>query len=391
MKVFQCDSCGRVVFFESVECLRCHSALGFLPEINDLITLETTPSGGRRAFTPAVQGRLYRFCRNGEQHQVCNWLVQAEDPNPFCVACRLNDMIPELVVPGNRERWRKLEAAKRRIIYSLLRLGMPMLGEPTGNRPALRFRFVGNPFFGPMPLTGHSRGQITVNIAEADDEERERRRLYFHEAHRTLLGHLRHEIAHYYWDQLISGTPRLSRFRQIFGSEEQPYNLALRRFYQQGAPADWPRHHISAYASAHPWEDWAETWAHYLHIIDTLETAAGFGLTLHPMHPDVEAMTADPTKAAELDAPFTAILEQWLPLTCALNALNRGTGLPDLYPFVLSGPAIEKLQFVHEVVRSSRTTNRELDSNQPLPSRKLAAVNVGQLAVASQHFARCPE
>lgn len=193
----------RVVFFESVECLRCHSALGFLPEINDLITLESTPGGGGRALTPAVEGRLYRFCRNGEQHQVCNWLVPAEDPNPFCVACRLNDMIPELVVPGNRERWRKLEAAKRRIIYSLLRLGLPMQGDPAGNRPVLRFRFVGNPFFGPTPLTGHSQGKITVNIAEADDEERERRRLYFHEPHRTLLGHLRHEIAHYYWDQLI--------------------------------------------------------------------------------------------------------------------------------------------------------------------------------------------
>jgi len=380
-----------VVFFESVECLRCHSALGFLPEINDLITLESTPGGGGRALTPAVEGRLYRFCRNGEQHQVCNWLVPAEDPNPFCVACRLNDMIPKLVVPGNRERWRKLEAAKRRIIYSLLRLGLPMQGDPAGNRPVLRFRFVGNPFFGPTPLTGHSQGKTTVNIAEADDEERERRRLYFHEPHRTLLGHLRHEIAHYYWDQLISWMPRLSRFRQIFGSEEQPYDLALRRFYQQGAQADWPRRHISAYASAHPWEDWAETWAHYLHIIDTLETAAGFGLTLHPTHPDVKAMTADPTKAAGLDAPFPSILEQWLPLTCALNALNRGMGLPDLYPFVLSGPAIEKLQFIHEVVQSSRTTSRELDPNQPLASRKPAAISVGQLGVASQPFARCPE
>ena len=358
MRVFHCDHCGSLVFFENVQCVRCGHALGFLPDVNDLSTLQSAADGLWRALTPSAAGRLYRRCRNGEQHQVCNWLVPVEDPNPFCAACRLNQVIPDREVPGNPERWRKLESAKRRIIYALMRLGLGMDGVPGENRPALRFRFLGNPAFGPLPLTGHSQGAITVNIAEADDEERERRRVDLREPYRTLLGHLRHEIAHYYWDQLISWTPRLNRFRQLFGNEEVNYDAALQRYYQQGPPADWQSRHISAYASSHPWEDWAETWAHYLHIVDTVETAASFGITLNPTHPDAKAMTADPTKVAEPGTTFHKVLKHWLPLTYALNALNRGMGLPDLYPFVLLGPAIEKLQFVHEVVQETRA-NRQ--------------------------------
>ncbi|MDB6066567.1 MAG: hypothetical protein JWR26_2775 [Pedosphaera sp.] len=357
MKVFHCDSCRSLVFFESVECVRCGRVLGFLPDAMDVSTLEATPDGHWRALSSAAKGRLYRLCGNSKQHQVCNWLVSARDPNPFCVACRLNDMIPDLTVPGNLERWRKLEAAKRRTLYTLFRLGLPMEGVRTDRRTALRFRFLGKPASGPPPLTGHSQGEITVNIAEADDEERERVRVHLHEPYRTLLGHLRHEIAHYYWDQLISWTPRLTRFRELFGNEESDYEAALSRFYAQGPPADWQDRHISAYASAHPWEDWAETWAHYLHIVDTVETATGFGITLNPKHPAANAMTADPKKAAHLDTPFAEVLEQWLPLTCALNSLNRGMGLPDLYPFLLSAPAIEKLKFVHEVVQEARIQN----------------------------------
>ena len=359
MRAFHCDRCRSLVFFENVQCVRCGHALGFLPDANDLSTLEPTTDRLWRALAPGAEGRLYRRCRNDEQHQVCNWLVPLDDPNPFCAACRLNEVIPNLDVPGNPERWRKLESAKRRIIYTLMRLGLSMDGVPGENRPALRFRFLGNPDYGPLPLTGHSQGAITINIAEADDEERERRRVHLREPYRTLLGHLRHEIAHYYWDQLISWTPRLTRFRELFGNEEANYDPALQAYYRQGPPADWQSRHITAYASAHPWEDWAETWAHYLHIVDTVETAASFGITLNPRHPDSKAMTADPTKVAEPDTTLDKVLEHWLPLTYALNALNRGMGLPDLYPFVLRGPAIEKLQFVHEVVQETRA-NRQV-------------------------------
>jgi hypothetical protein len=61
-------------------------------------------------------------------------------------------------------------------------------------------------------------------------------------------------------------------------------------------------------------------------------------------------MTADPGSGPRWDTGFDRILQNWLPLTYALNELNRGMGLPDLYPFVLSAPAIEKLRFVHEVL-----------------------------------------
>ena len=136
MRVFHCHHCGSLVFFENVQCVRCGHALGFLPDVNDLSTLEPTADGSWRALTPDATGRLYRRCRNDEQHQVCNWLVPVDDPNPFCVACRLNEVIPALEVPGNPERWRKLESAKRRIIYTLVRLGLPMDGVPWENRPA---------------------------------------------------------------------------------------------------------------------------------------------------------------------------------------------------------------------------------------------------------------
>jgi hypothetical protein len=164
---------------------------------------------------------------------------------------------------------------------------------------------------------------------------------------------LRHEVAHYYWDQLIAGSPRLDQFRQLFGNEMQDYAACLENYYRQGAPVNWQSHHVSAYAAAHPWEDWAETSAHYFHIVDTVETAASFGMALRPKHPDARAMTADPLKGSRPGQGFDQILENWLPLTYALNELNRGMGLADLYPFVLSSLAIEKLRFVHEILRPS--------------------------------------
>jgi hypothetical protein len=203
-------------------------------------------------------------------------------------------------------------------------------------------------------FSGHDNGLITLNIAEADDAEREKRRVNLHEPYRTLLGHFRHESAHYYWDQLIANTPRLAPFRELFGDETQDYAAALQKHYNQGAPADWQKQWVSAYASSHPWEDWAETWAHYLHIVDTIETAASFGISLAPKHPAAKTMTADPKKVVRPGTGFDTILENWLPLTYALNSLNRGMGLPDLYPFVLSAPVTDKLHFIHETILVAR-------------------------------------
>jgi hypothetical protein len=328
--------------------VNCQHTLGFLPDVLDLSTLESTPNNSWRALSTAAKGEEYRQCQNGREHEVCNWLVPIKDENLFCVSCRLNKTIPDLTVPENLERWHKMELAKRRLIYTLLHLGLPLNGQPKENRPPLQFNFLADTPGGPPVLTGHEQGLITLNIAEADDAEREKRRVGFHEPYRTLLGHFRHEVAHYYWDQLIADTPRLKRFRELFGDETQDYSTALKNYYANGAPKDWQDHHVSAYATAHPWEDWAETCAHYLHIMDTIETAASFGMTLRPKHPAAPTMTADPKSISETEDDFDRILKNWMPLTYAFNSLNRGMGLPDLYPFVLSPPVIKKLRFIHK-------------------------------------------
>jgi hypothetical protein len=356
MKIFYCDHCGNPVFFENVQCVKCGHTLGFLPDVLDLSALEPAPDNTWRALTVTAKDRLYRQCQNAREHQVCNWLVPAEDSNPFCRSCRMNQTIPDLSVTGNLERWHKMEKAKRRLIYTLLHLGLSLDGDDNENRPALQFNFLADVPDKPI-LTGHANGLITLNIAEADDPEREKRRVRFHEPYRTLLGHFRHEAAHYYWDRLIANCPRLTGFRELFGDETQDYATALKRYYEQGAPADWQQRHVSAYAASHPWEDWAETCAHYFHIMDTIETAAAFGMKLQPKHPSAPVLTADPKTVSETKDSFDHILKNWLPLTYALNSLNRGMGLPDLYPFVLPEPAIEKLRFIHEAIRNVRATN----------------------------------
>jgi hypothetical protein len=353
VKTFHCDGCGSLVFFENVKCIKCGHALGFLPTSTEIVALEPAANGTWRALASDQKEQHCRLCENGRQHEVCNWLVAADDANPFCAACRLNELIPDLSVSGNQERWHQLEKAKHRIVYTIMRLGLPMDGVLAENRPALRFKFAGDSV-GASLLTGHADGLITINIAEADDAEREKRRVNLHEPYRTLLGHLRHEVAHYYWDRLIARSPWLEGFRKLFGDENADYAAALQQYYANGAPPDWRERHVSAYASAHPWEDWAETWAHYFHIMDMVETAESFGMSLRPNHPAAPSMTAHPRNAFDVNMTFDAVLENWFPLTYALNSLNRGMGLLDAYPFVLSTRAIEKLRFIHDVAQSNR-------------------------------------
>ena len=189
-------------------------------------------------------------------------------------------------------------------------------------------------------LTGHDDGIIVINVAEADDAERERRRTQMHEPYRTLLGHLRHEIGHYYWDRLVRDSERLAEFRELFGDERLDYAESLKAHYANGAPPDWQERFVSAYASSHPWEDWAETWAHYLRITDSLETADACGLSLQPPRNDEPRLNP----ASLLDNPagqqFDAMIARWFPLTYLLNNLNRGLGLADALPIraLDSGP-----------------------------------------------------
>src|SRR5260221_13065587 len=197
-------------------------------------------------------------------------------------------------------------------------------------------------------FTGHTDGLITINIAEADDPFREKLRKQLGEGYRTIIGHFRHEIGHYYWDRLISDSEWLPAFRSIFGDERYDYDEAVRRHYSEGPPNGWPADFVSAYASMHPWEDWAETWRHYLHMIDTLGTARAYGLVLQPKPLGGAPNHRLTTRALHFD-DFDDLLAGWVPLTVALNGLNRSMGIVDPYPFVLAPAVTKKLSFVHEL------------------------------------------
>ena len=351
MKVFHCDHCGQLVFFENTCCLNCGHVLAYLTDLSDLCSLEAVDNGLWKSVPRnGAERDTWRLCANYSTGNICNWALPEADPNPLCLSCRLTQVIPNLSLPKNKDAWCRLETAKRRLIYTLLDLGLPLTGKTDSPDEGVAFLFLGDVDGQAMPLlSGHQNGVITINIAEADDAERERRRNDLHEPYRTLLGHFRHEIGHYYWDRLIQNSARLPAFRELFGDETQDYREALRRHYEQGPPADFQQQFVTAYASAHPWEDWAETWAHYLHMSDALQTAASTGLILKPRHSDEPAVSQAMLKQSAAGS-FDRMLDAWFPLTYVINNLNRGLGLPDGYPFVLSMPMIDKLRFIHETI-----------------------------------------
>jgi hypothetical protein len=355
MKVFDCDHCGQLVFFENVFCLSCGHALAYLPDLRAVGSLE--PIGDGLWKTPILQaaGHAYRLCANYVQHNVCNWAIPAKDPHTLCRSCRLTRIIPDLSLEKNKASWYKLEVAKRRLVYSLLALDLPLICHEDDEKAGLAFEFLADPEDPSLPrvLTGHAEGLITVNIAEADDAERERRRLQMQEPYRTLLGHFRHESGHYYWDRLIRDTSRLEPFRNMFGDDRADYSQALQNHYRNGPPGNWQDFYISSYATAHPWEDWAETWAHYLHMTDTLEIASACGVQLRPRLPGAPVLRGVPDPVEDPHS-FDTLMTSWLPLTYMLNNLNRGLGQQDAYPFVLSKAVTEKLRFVHQTVLLSR-------------------------------------
>lgn len=352
MKVFHCDHCDALVFFENVRCVNCDHALAYLPDLEAIGSLNEAGENLWTSPLPRSGGGKYRLCENYVKHNVCNWAVPADDPNPLCPSCRLTRVIPDLGKPGNKEAWYKLEAAKRRLVYSLLRLGCPLKSKAEDSERGLAFEFLADLETpgAPRVNTGHASGVVTLNVAEADDAEREKRRVDLREPYRTLLGHFRHEVGHYYWERLVQGTPRIGRFRELFGDERKDYGQALKEHYNSGPPADWQQRFVSAYATSHPWEDWAESWAHYLHTTDTLEIAAACGLSLRPQRPDEPTLRHPTASSGDGAEPFDKVMVDWFSLTYVLNNLSRSLGQPDAYPFVLSAPAIEKLRFVHQTI-----------------------------------------
>jgi hypothetical protein len=355
--------CGRPVFFRNSVCLACNTPLGYEPHWRQVFPLQAglEPGTWQLASEGAAPGK-YRRCANLDSPAGCNWLVSeaeaAGNPRLMCIACRLNRTIPDLSAPENGVLWGRLEAAKRRLVSSLVALQLPLESRVDQNpERGLAFDFLQSPAGGPRVLTGHAAGIITINIEEADDSARERIREQLHEPYRTLLGHLRHEVGHYYWDRLIADSTWLDDFRKLFGDQRQDYAAALQRNYQQGPPPGWQQQHVSAYASVHPWEDWAETWAHYLHMLDTLDTALSFGLDTRRLEMEIEPFGRDALfRPNDPGAKrFLSFLNGWIELSSVLNELSRAMGQPDLYPFALPRPAVAKLHFIHLVVAQSVT------------------------------------
>jgi hypothetical protein len=358
MRTFDCP-CGNKLYFENTVCLQCGGALGYLPDRREMARIEPGKDGLWRSETADGVVGNYRKCRNYEHSNTCNWMVPADDSSEFCHACRLNSIIPDLSIPENLRLWFRIEQAKRRLIYTLDMLELPVFGKSIDARRGLSFEFLRDPigdhgeFYDEMSgrqriMTGHKTGIVTINVAEADPGARERMRERMGEAYRTLLGHFRHEIAHYYWDLLVRNTEYLEPVRALFGDESQDYATALADYYANGPSAGWPDNHISAYASAHPWEDWAESWAHYLHMADTLETASDQGLSVQG-RPIGRSMPGQRGQPGQMDS----VLADWAQLTDALNMLNRSMGLPDAYPFAVGPIAGEKLRLIDEIIANA--------------------------------------
>ncbi|WP_095152685.1 putative zinc-binding metallopeptidase [Pseudomonas sp. Irchel s3b5] len=351
-KVWPCR-CGQSLFFRNSQCLACSAALGYQPEQSRLTSLQPGELADTWVLDADPQAGVYRRCANLDSPAACNWLLPAGLRETLCIACRLNRTIPDLSITENHERWRKVETAKRRMVAQLITLGLPVIAKIDDEEIGLAFDFIGEDLDGKLPTTGHANGLITLDIREADDAHREQVRVQMHEPYRTLLGHFRHEVGHYYWDRLIANSHWLEPFRGLFGDERASYADALERHYQQGAPLDWQQRYVSAYATMHPWEDWAETWAHYLHMMDAVDTALGFGMSAREMDFDYQPFTLetlyDPQHPG--GAAFLSFVNAWIELAGMLNELSRSMGQPDFYPFVLPSAVIARLHFIHLVIQ----------------------------------------
>lgn len=362
MRTFTCDHCGHLVFFENTTCVHCGATLAFVPETMRMAALKPSPALPQvwEHLTPPSghEQQHMRMCRNrSTEGAACNFTTDADGSQPFCVSCRQTRWLPNFSNPLNMLRTNKVENAKRYLFYTLSCLQLTILQ----GLPAPLFDFLED-LPGQVPImTGHHSGTITLNVAEADDDERARRRLAMFEPYRTLLGHLRHESGHFFWDVLVRDTHWLQPFRTLFGDEQRDYGQALQAHYALGplGPANWGTQHVSAYAAAHPWEDWAETWAHYLHLMDLMETAASYHVQLRlPGHMASWPPIDDPFANPHL--PFEHILQQCVPLTLMLNSLTRSLGQNDAYPFALTTGAVAKLKFIHEVVTAHRLQRQAL-------------------------------
>lgn len=337
MRRYYCQ-CGQELFLDNGLCVGCKRVVGYEPSQRQVFSLEKQG----RHWRASDDHTLYDLCVNRTEYGVCHGVLRADRADPhrtICLDCRLTRTLPDLGKPDNQIRWRKLERAKRRLLYGLRALRLPVEARIGGELKPLRFDFLedrrsNEDVEHAFVTTGHLAGVITVNVMEADDVQRVWQREMHGERYRTVLGHMRHEVGHFYFEHLV---PNTDAFMPLFGDPYAPYNAALKQHYKFGPRDGWEQHYISAYASAHPAEDWAETFAHYLHSWDALETAMARG---------VVARLAD-------EADFDQRLQRWDQFSVTLNEMNRSLGLPDAYPFVVTEEVAEKLRFVHQAVMAA--------------------------------------
>jgi hypothetical protein len=344
MRTFKCQ-CGSRVFFDNFQCLACSRQLGFDPEQGSMLTL-TAKSLAR--------SRL-RKCQNYASG-VCNWLVDVHSATELCRSCALNREVDmEVSDPVGRQRLQALEQAKRRLLFTLNELGLPVVSKKQDAERGLAFDFKSDRTDEKV-LTGHGNGLITLNLAEADPAHRERTREAMGERYRTLLGHFRHETGHYYWYLLVQDSPELAGFRSAFGDERADYADALKAHYAKKPSDSELERYISHYAASHPWEDFAETFAHYLHLLDTLQTAGAFGFVDGEFEPK--------------SVKFEALVNEWYDLSVALNSLNRSMGLQDAYPFAIAPVVKEKLRYMHDLLRRAARAHGREQQRRWFPWRK---------------------
>jgi hypothetical protein len=337
MKIYVCGNCGNTVYFHNRVCVKCGHRLGFSPETLELHAL--SPLGHGR-WQPIGQIQTYRFCENAK-HDVCNWLVADEDHNRFCRACRHNRLIP-----NDMSKWRRISEAQRHLVYAFLKWSLPAPDRHQDPQGGLVFDYLEDQTFPDgtfkPSITGHDEGVISIRAAEADDSLREAVRSQMNEPYRTLLGHFRHESGHFIWNQMVRNAGQIAPFRQVFGDESLDYDLATQHHYREGPPKFWKDSYISAYASMHPWEDFAETFAHVLHITDALETAQCYDMGFD----EADEASLDPYRVLD----FKRLAEAWVPLSVAINSIHKAMGERPLYPFILTPKVKQKLNFVHRLI-----------------------------------------
>ena len=376
MKTFRC-SCEnkQLLFFESSSCVSCQRVVGLDDAFDKVEPYDFDEESGHyfKIDRPAVR---YQKCDNNANYNVCNGMVNVDDfvadndnDEVLCFACRFNETVPDLSIVEHIPLWQKMEAAKRRALYTLKALSLPLRNIRQDPENGLSFdfttdrdvtdHFVSKLEYSESVFTGHDCGHITINLAEADDVARSQTKHAMSEHYRTLLGHFRHELGHYYFDQLIVGSEKKHALsKKYFGDDELDYQESLKKYYENKDADNWRDEFISEYATMHPYEDWAETWAHYMHIMDTLETAKNFSIT-----GSITGDAADSEETGELNLPqdsqffysqtsITSVLDAWMEFSVILNSLNRSMGMNDAYPFVLSQPVRKKLSFIHHAIHN---------------------------------------